>query len=93
MTYFKTKNRNLGIYQTNLQWKMLIGLLYSHLEYFVVICYIYGYLVYFSRFGMLFQEESGNPGAFFNFWSTHKTSQITQTKILEMCSGHLKMLF
>jgi hypothetical protein len=22
----------------------------------------YGYLVYFSRFGMLYQEKSGNPG-------------------------------
>jgi hypothetical protein len=22
----------------------------------------YGYLIYFSRFGMLYQEKSGNPG-------------------------------
>jgi hypothetical protein len=39
------------------------------LEYFMAIWYIlwpfgmsYGYLVYFSRFGMLYQEKSGNPG-------------------------------
>jgi hypothetical protein len=41
----------------------------GHLEYFTAIWYIvwpfgifYGYLVYFSRFGMLYQEKSGNTG-------------------------------
>jgi hypothetical protein len=29
----------------------------------VAIWFIYGYLVYFSRFGILYQEKSGNPAA------------------------------
>jgi hypothetical protein len=28
----------------------------------------YGYLVYFPRFGMLYQEKSGNPVDFVNFF-------------------------
>jgi hypothetical protein len=47
-----------------------IGILYGHLVYFTTIWYIFGHLVYFmiiwhvyfSRFGMLYQEKSGNPG-------------------------------
>jgi hypothetical protein len=45
-----------------------VGILYGHLVYFIAIGYIlvaFGIfkcdLVYFSRFGMLFQEKSGNP--------------------------------
>jgi hypothetical protein len=34
-----------------------VGELYGHLVYFVVV------LVHFSRFGMLYQEISGNPVA------------------------------
>jgi hypothetical protein len=45
------------------------GIIFAHLVYFVAIWYVllpfggifYGYLVYFSRFGMLYQEKSGNP--------------------------------
>jgi hypothetical protein len=43
---------------------------FDHVVYFTTIWYIlwpfnifYGPLVYFSRFGMLYQEKSGNPGA------------------------------
>jgi hypothetical protein len=38
-------------------WSILLplGTFYRHLVYFVAI------LVYFSRFGMLYQEKSGNP--------------------------------
>jgi hypothetical protein len=46
-----------------------VGILYGHLVYFIAIGYILVALgifkcdlVYFSRFGMLFQEKSGNPG-------------------------------
>jgi hypothetical protein len=37
------------------------GTLYSHLVNFVVIWYI------FPRFGMLYREKSGNPGAYTTF--------------------------
>jgi hypothetical protein len=39
-------------------WNILqpFGISYGHLVHFVVIWYI------FSRFGMLYQENSGNPG-------------------------------
>jgi hypothetical protein len=47
-----------------------VGIFYYHLAYFTSIWYIlwqlaivYGYVVYFSRFGMLYQEKSGNPGS------------------------------
>jgi hypothetical protein len=38
-------------------WSILLpfGILYGHLVYFVVIWYA------FPRFGMLYQEKSGNP--------------------------------
>jgi hypothetical protein len=45
-----------------------VGIFYGHLVYFTSIWYIFGHLVYFvviryifSRFGMLYQEKSGNP--------------------------------
>jgi hypothetical protein len=53
-------------------WSILrpFGLFYGHLVYCIVIWSIsrpfgifHGYLVYFPRFGMLHQENSGNPGA------------------------------
>jgi hypothetical protein len=44
------------------------GIFYGLLVYFTVFCYILwtfdmarGNLVYFSRFGILYQEKSGNP--------------------------------
>jgi hypothetical protein len=46
-----------------------VGIFYGHLVHFMVFCYILwtfgmirGNLVYFSRFGILYQETSGNPG-------------------------------
>jgi hypothetical protein len=45
------------------------GIFYGRLVHFTVYCYILwtldtarGNLVYFSRFGILYQEKSGNPG-------------------------------
>jgi hypothetical protein len=45
-----------------------VGIFYGHLVHFTVFCYILwtfgivrGNLVYFSRFGILYQEKSGNP--------------------------------
>jgi hypothetical protein len=46
-----------------------VGIFYGHLVHFTVFCYILwtfgivrGNLVYFSRFGILYQEQSGYPG-------------------------------
>jgi hypothetical protein len=45
-----------------------VGMFHGHLVHFTVFCYILwtfglnrGNLVYFSRFGVLYQEKSGNP--------------------------------
>jgi hypothetical protein len=52
------------------------GIFYGHLVHFTVFCYISwtfgivrGNLVYISRFGILFQEKSGNPALDKNFFS------------------------
>jgi hypothetical protein len=64
MVYFQTKNSNVGKFWRDLELKMLVCIFYGHLEYFtasqvlgnvVVIWYI------FPRFGILYQEKSGNP--------------------------------
>jgi hypothetical protein len=46
----------------------VIGIFYGDLFHFTVFCYnlwtfgiVHGNLVYFSRFGILYQEKSGNP--------------------------------
>jgi hypothetical protein len=84
MVYFQTKNPNLGKFWRVLQWKTLLyfmyigsilqpfGIkLYEHLVYFVVIRYI------FTRFGILYQDKSGNPAGHsssgINFVSPKKT--------------------
>jgi hypothetical protein len=68
MVSFQTKNPNLDIFWSALDWKMLI--------YFKAICnisptleifydHMYGtfcvHLVHFSGFGIMYQERSGNP--------------------------------
>jgi hypothetical protein len=65
---FQTKNRTLGKFWRVLQWKMYVHIFYGHLVNFYghwVYLWTFGIfcsnLVYFSRFGMLFQEKSGNP--------------------------------
>jgi hypothetical protein len=68
MVYFQTKNANLGNFLECLEMND-VGKFYGHLVYlFTAIWYIvcpFGIfavsLVYFSRFGMLYQEKSGNP--------------------------------
>jgi hypothetical protein len=47
---------------------MLVGIFYGHWVHFTVFCYILwtfgivrGNLVHFFRFGILYQEKSGNP--------------------------------
>jgi hypothetical protein len=47
-----------------------VGIFYDHLEYFTAVRYnlwqfgiVCSYLVHFSRFGILYQENSGNPAA------------------------------
>jgi hypothetical protein len=48
-----------------------VGIFYGHFVHFTVLCYILctfgivcGNLVYFFRFGILYQEKSGNPDRF-----------------------------
>jgi hypothetical protein len=43
------------------------GIFYGHLVYFMVIWYILWALGIFFRFGMLYQEKSGNPAENFVF--------------------------
>jgi hypothetical protein len=57
------------------------NIFYGHLVHFTVFCYILwtygivrGNLVYFSRFGILYQEKSGNPGL--NVWMYLQTRGI-----------------
>jgi hypothetical protein len=67
MVYFQTKNPNFGQILECLAMKD-VGKFYSHLVHFSAISYIlwpFGIfvviLVYFSRFGILYEEKSGNP--------------------------------
>jgi hypothetical protein len=60
-TYFQTKNSNLGKFWRVLQCKMLVYVMAirSILLPFVIHCgHFFGI---FSRFGLLYQEKSGNP--------------------------------
>jgi hypothetical protein len=80
MVCFQTQNPNLGKFWRVLQWKMLeycmaiwsilrpLEIVYGHLVYLVFIWYI------FPRFGILYQEKSGNPGCHSrrNKWITPK---------------------
>jgi hypothetical protein len=68
MAHFQSKNPNLGKFWRFLQWKIL---LYFMAIWFILLPFgifcghfgiVYGYLANFSRFGMLHQEKSGNPG-------------------------------
>jgi hypothetical protein len=80
MVYFQTKNLNFGSSWRVLQWKMCVYfwdiwsisqpfcLIYGNLVNFVVIWYI------FPRFGMLYQEKSGNPGTFVSSLFVYKMS-------------------
>jgi hypothetical protein len=68
MAHFQSKNPNSGKFWRFLQWKIL---LYFMAIWFILLPFgifcghfgiVYGYLANFSRFGMLHQERSGNPG-------------------------------
>jgi hypothetical protein len=38
------------------------GIFYRHLEYFMTIWYTkYAFVTFFSRFGIMYEEKSGNP--------------------------------
>jgi hypothetical protein len=56
MVYFHTKNPNLGMYILEDFGMENVGI--HILQPFGIVC---GHLVYFSRFGMFYQEKSGNP--------------------------------
>jgi hypothetical protein len=68
MVYFQTKNPNFGKFWMAGDWKLLIyfmanwnilqtfGIFYDHKEHFGYIWYI------FSDFGIMYNENSGNPG-------------------------------
>jgi hypothetical protein len=68
MVYFQTKNTNLGQFCRIFQCMMLVflwpfGLSFGHLVFLGGhLVFLGGHLV-LSRFGMLHQEKSGNPGS------------------------------
>jgi hypothetical protein len=67
MVYFQTQNPNLGKFWRVLQWKMLVYFIaiWSIFRPFGIFCGTFvifcGNLVHFPRFGILYQEKSGNP--------------------------------
>jgi hypothetical protein len=70
MVCFQTKNPNLGKLWRVLRWKMLVYFMdtWSILQSFVIfyghlVYVVRGNLVYFARYGILYQEKSGNSGA------------------------------
>jgi hypothetical protein len=70
---FSTQNPNLGKFWRVLPWNMLVYFMdiWSILYLFGIFC---GYLEYFSRFGMLYQEKSGNPGTKRGLLQQHLTA-------------------
>jgi hypothetical protein len=80
ISYFQTKNPNLGKFWSVLQWQMLVyfmaiwstlqlyGIFCGRLVYWIVIWYI------FSRFGMFCQEKSGSPDVHVHFDFSSLTS-------------------
>jgi hypothetical protein len=68
------------------------GIFYGHLVHFTVFCYIlwtFGIvrsnLVYFSRFGILYQEKSGNPvpeSAEWNFIASAPESEDEEASVV-----------
>jgi hypothetical protein len=66
MACFQTKKSQFGTISDCLAMEA-VGIFYGHLVYLKAICfppfwYIFTY-PYFTRFGMLYQEKSGNPGS------------------------------
>jgi hypothetical protein len=68
MVYFQTKNPNLGKFWRVLLWKILLYFITIWPAYFTAIGTILwpfdifcGNLVYIPRFGILYQDKSGNP--------------------------------
>jgi hypothetical protein len=69
MVHFLTKNPNLGKFWRVLEWETLVYIFYGHLECITAIWHILwvfrilvAFWYSFSRFGILCQEKSGNPG-------------------------------
>jgi hypothetical protein len=71
MVCFQTKNPNLGGSFNGRCWYILwtLGPFHDLLFYLWTFGIVRGNLVIFSRFGILYQEKSGNPGWKMNFSS------------------------
>jgi hypothetical protein len=76
MVYFHTKNTTLGIFWSELQWKMLIYFMAIWYMYIMLIWYILctremvilrSFGIFFHRFGTFHKEKSGNPDRPFHF--------------------------
>jgi ABC-type uncharacterized transport system permease subunit len=69
MVSFLTQNPSSGILRRTVEWKMLLNIpvIWHILQAFGYILWAFGYVVViwyiFTRFGILYQEKSGNPGS------------------------------
>jgi hypothetical protein len=70
-----------------------VAIFYVHLDHFTVFSYILatfcivrGNLVYFSRFGILYQEKSGNPALHIHFEQGPGSKEKRLGKKIEICS-------
>jgi hypothetical protein len=64
MVCFQTKNPNLGKSCNERYWYILWTIVHVTVFCYIVWTFgiVHGNLVNFSRFGILYQEKSGNPG-------------------------------
>jgi hypothetical protein len=82
MLYFKSKNINFGVFWKALEWKFLVYFMANCciLWAFVYILWPFGNFVIFGyifpRFGMLYQEESGNPDHWLRCWENWPSKKI-----------------
>jgi hypothetical protein len=78
-----------------------VGIFYGHLVHFTDFCYILwtfgivcGNLIYFSRFGILYEEKSGNPEQKTKIYheTILTTAAFTNSTLARVASGRSRRL-